>query len=51
MKEAIPEGVKSVSKKVKTITKGGKKHIITTTTYKMKDGTEQEKVDERVEDA
>lgn len=39
VKENLPEGAKSLTKKIKTIIKGGKKHIITTKVYKMKDGS------------
>ncbi|CAD8070257.1 unnamed protein product [Paramecium primaurelia] len=50
-KEKLIPGAKKVQKKVKTITKGGKKHIITTKIYTMNDGTTKEEVTERVEDA
>ncbi|CAD8081650.1 unnamed protein product [Paramecium primaurelia] len=50
-KEKMIPGAKKVQKKVKTVVKGGKKHIITTKIYTMNDGTTQEVVTEKVEDA
>lgn len=44
-------GATKVSKKVKVVVKGGKKHVVTTRTYTMKDGTTKEEVTEKVEDA
>ncbi|CAD8103405.1 unnamed protein product [Paramecium sonneborni] len=50
-KEKLIPGAKKVQKKVKTVVKGGKKHIITTKIYTMNDGTTKEEVTEKVEDA